>query len=149
MPKDIKLLDAGKNLVLIDNVISENSSSENSIQSKNSNRKNTTKKLFKIKSSSSLSSDFIENKQEEIINDDKEDSSEKSTSIKNGGNRNIFDHKEIEKDLFSFDSNFFINSEINSNNQNLINIIKNLLIELNKEMKSKDEEENNKSIKIN
>ena len=102
--------------------------------------------MFKIKSSSSLSSDFIENKQEEIINDDKEDSSEKSTSIKNGGNRNIFDHREIEKDLFSFDSNFFINSEINSNNQNLINIIKNLLIELNKEMKSKDEEENNKSL---
>ena len=146
LPKDIKLLDAGKNLVLIDNVISESSSSENIIQSKNSNRKNTTKKLLKIKSSSSISSDFIENKQEEIKNDDKEDSSEKSTSIKNGGNRNIFDHREIEKDLFSFDSNFFINSEINSNNQNLINIIKNLLIELNKEMKSKDEEENNKSL---
>ena len=146
LPKDIKLLDAGKNLVLIDNVISESSSSENIIQSKNSNRKNTTKKLLKIKSSSSISSDFIENKQEEIKDDDKEDSSEKSTSIKNGGNRNIFDHREIEKDLFSFDSNFFINSEINSNNQNLINIIKNLLIELNKEMKSKDEEENNKSL---
>ena len=143
LPKDkLKLLDAGKNLVLIDNVISESSSSENS------NRKHNTKKLLKIKSSSDISSDIIENKQEETKKDEQdeqESNSEESISIKNGGCRNIFDHKEIEKDLFSFDSDFFINSEINSNNKNLINILKNLLIELNNEVKSKEDEENNKS----
>ena len=148
LPKDkIKLLDAGKNLVLIDNTISESySENGNSSRIKNSNRKNTKKRILKIKSSSSISSDFLENKQqEEDKENNNEDNLNKNLSKRNDEYRNIFNDKAIENDLFSYDNNFFTISEINANNQNLINILKNMLIELNKEFKLKEEEENNKS----
>ena len=152
-----RLFDGGKNLVLIGNNGSENSSSDNK-KSDDSDRsfKKTTNKNLKIKSSSSISdnSDVLENIKEESKKDDKEeeeeeedDSLDKSTSIKNYEYRNIFDDKEAEKDLFSYDINFFINSDINAQNQNLINTLKNYLTLINNEIKnSQEEEENNKSL---
>jgi len=144
-----KIYDRGKNLVLIGNNGSENSSSENKNSDSSHRSFKKTTKILKIKSSSSISdnSDALENIIEESKKDDKDDSLDKSTSIKNYEYKTIFNDHETEKDLFSFDINFFINSEINSQNENLINIITNYLIIINKEIKrSQDEEENNKSL---
>ena len=140
------LFEGEKNLVLIGNQESENSSSE---PSKISNRSfKTGNKPLKIKSSSSISdnSDFMEKIKEESKKDENEDSLDKSTSIKNNEYINIFSDKEAENDLFSFDENFFINSEINSNNKILIKTLKDWFIKLNEEIKElKEEEEINKS----
>jgi len=147
--KDImKLLEYGKNLVLIDNIGSENSSSENrkSNISENSN-KNNTKKIFKIKSSSSISSENLDNIKEESKKDDENDDSiDKSSSIKDYEYRNIFNDKEREQELFNFDTNFFINTDINAHNPYLVNILKQWLIAINNEIKSKEEQDNDKSM---
>ena len=145
----MKLSEYGKNLVLIDNIGSENSSSESrkSNISNNSNKNNTKTKIFKIKSSSSITSESLENiKEESKKDDDKEDSIDRSSSIKDYEYRNIFNDKEKEKELFHFDTNFFINTVINANNPNLVNTLKNWLIEINDEIKPKDEQENDKSV---
>ena len=140
----IKLMEEGKNLVLIENNASENSSSE----AKKSNSSNRSfiksNKIFKIESSSSVSgdSDIMENDKEEP----KKDFVRKSISLKNIEYKNILKDKVAEKDLFSFDVNYFINTDINAKNQNLINILKNLLLSINKEIKNTQEEENNKSL---
>ena len=144
-----KIFGRGKNLVLIGNNESENSSSDNKKSDSSHRSFKKTTKILEIKSSSSISdnSDVLENIIEESKKDDKDDSLDKSTSLKNYEYKTIFNDHEAEKDLFSFDINFFINSEINSQNENLINIIKNYLIIINKEIKSsQEEEENNKSL---
>ena len=140
----MKLFEGGKNLVLIGNKESENSSSENrkSNSSNRSFKKGT--KILKIKSSSSVSEndEEMEDIKEESKKDENDDSLDKSTSLKNYEFKTIFTDKETEKDLFSFDINFFVNSEINSHNQNLINTLKNWLTTINDEIKfSQDEEE--------
>ena len=140
----IKLLEEGKNLVLIGNNGSENSSSEGK-KSNSSNRSiKKTNKILKIKSSSSISddSDIMEDSNEEPI----KDFVRKSVSLKNIEFKNKLKDKSAEKDLFSYDLNFFINSEINAKNQNLINILKDWLISINNEVKNSQEEENNKSL---
>ena len=140
----IKLLEDGKNLVLIGNNGSENSSSEGK-KSNSSNRSiKKTNKILKIKSSSSISddSDIMEDSKEEPI----KDFVRKSVSLKNIEFKNKLKDKGAEKDLFSYDLNFFINSEINAKNQNLINILKDWLISINNEVKNYQEEENNKSL---
>ena len=140
----IKLLEEGKNLVLIGNNGSENSSSEGK-KSNSSNRSiKKTNKILKIKSSSSISddSDIMEDSKEEPI----KDFVRKSVSLKNIEFKNKLKDKSAEKDLFSYDLNFFINSEINAKNQNLINILKDWLISINNEVKNSQEEENNKSL---
>ena len=140
----IKLLEEGKNLVLIGNNGSENSSSEGK-KSNCSNRSiKKTNKILKIKSSSSISddSDIMEDSKEEPI----KDFVRKSVSLKNIEFKNKLKDKSAEKDLFSYDLNFFINSEINAKNQNLINILKDWLISINNEVKNSQEEENNKSL---
>ena len=65
---------------------------------------------MRIKSSSSISdnSDVLENIIEESKKDDKDDSLDKSTSLKNYEYKTIFNDHEAEKDLFFFDINFFI-----------------------------------------
>ena len=145
-----KLLEYGKNLVLIDNIGSENTSSENrkSNVSINSNKNNTKTKIFKIKSSSSISSENLDNIKEESKrdDDDKDDSVDKSSSIKDYEYKNIFNDKEKEQELFNFDTNFFINTDINSHNPYLVNLLKIWLIEINDEIKSKEEQENDKSV---
>ena len=137
-------MEEGKNLVLIGNNGSENSSSEGK-KSNCSNRSiKKTNKILKIKSSSSISddSDIMEDSKEEPI----KDFVRKSVSLKNIEFKNKLKDKSAEKDLFSYDLNFFINSEINAKNQNLINILKDWLISINNEVKNSQEEENNKSL---
>ena len=143
----LKLFEANKNLVLIDNTASDNSLSDSS--SNNNDIKSPN--IDKIKSSSSITSEILENIKEETKKDDEEDNEEdnsidKSTSIKEGEYKNIFNDNDEEQDLFSFDSNFFINSKINAENENVINTLTGWLNEINNEMNSKDEDEINKSI---
>ena len=133
-----------KNLVLI----GDNGSESSSLEKKSNRSLKKGNKILKIKSSSSISdnSEIMENIKEESKKDENEGSSDKSTSIKNYEYKNIFDDKEAEKELFSFDANFFINSEISSKNENLINTLKTWFILINNEIKrEEDEEEVNKS----
>ena len=141
-----KLLDGAKNLVLIESSESEkNSSSINS--GSESNKINH--KLLKFNSSSSISGNSSENPDSKIS--ENENCSIDKSGTKNDDYRKMFDDEdehEHEHALLSFDENFFINSEMSSRNKNLINIIKNNLLELNEEVKNaKEEEENNNNNK--
>ena len=60
--------------------------------------------------------------------------------------KDIDKNQEPEQDWFNFDSNFFMNCDINVQNQNVVNTIKELLIEINNETNGKnenDKEDNN------
>ena len=142
----IKLLEGAKNLVLIEDSESYSSTSKLKSESQNDNTKIKSNKILKLKSSSSISDNSEDNS--DLKKEGNDESIDKGLSSKNIEYRNIFDDPEPEHALFSFDENFFINTEINSRNKILINNLKTWLIELNEEYKvpKDNEEENNKSI---
>ena len=138
----IKLLERAKNLVLIEDNESENSTSKRKSSYESRENNNKSHNILKLKSSSSISDDSDDNPNTK--KEENEESIDEEGVIKNNENQ------EYEKILFPFEENFFINTEMNSKNKNLVNILKEWLIELNEEIKiNKEEEENNKLNSIN
>ena len=76
------------------------------------------------------------------IKNDKDDSQNNSFCHETDEYQQIFENTEEEQNWFNFDNNFFMNSNINSQNIHIINIIKEILCEINDGYEN-DEENNN------
>lgn len=156
-----------KNLVLIDNYESSNDpksssecqDSENSEDSKDSNKISIIN-LKKTKSKEEIK----ENENEHNSNDEDyfnkviiESDEEIDKNIKNSNNEShnnsftgelkeyqkIFGDLDEEKNWFNFGANFFMNSDINAQNENVINTIKELLYEINNDYEKETEKDDN------
>ena len=159
-----------KNLVLIDNSESSNerkSSSdcedyENSEKSKNSKNKNSIINLTPTKNkeekenennnSNSNSNDKDYFNKVIIESDDEIDKNIKNSNNESHNNsftgelkeyQEIFADLDKDKNWFNFGVNFFMNSDINSQNENVINTIKELLSEINNDYEKENEKEDN------
>ena len=88
---------------------------------------------------------IIENMDEgdkKFNNDDNDDDQDNSFSGELIEYKKLIDNLDLEKNWFNFDSNFFMNSDINAQNQNVVNTIKELLSEINND--NNEENENDK-----
>ena len=128
----IKQNSKNKNLINLNNKSKahKNNNDENPNLDSNKNDKNYFNKVI------IESTDEIDKK---LNNDESEDNSF-SGELKEY--QEIFSDLDEEQNWFSFDKNFFINSDITIQNENIINIIKDLLCEINNE-NDNDKEDNN------
>ena len=168
--KTIVEKDNNKNLVLIDNISSEDKESDSENEEKNNIKKKPFKsislenkniQLFlkqkekpKIKNDDSNDSSYadddsfngiiIENMEEgdKKINNDDEDNSLSGEFYEY---KNIIDNLDLENNWFNFDLNFFMNSDINAQNKKVVKIIKDLLYEINDENNAENEDDNNEN----
>ena len=168
--KTIVEKDNNKNLVLIDNISSEDKESDSENEEKNNIKKKPFKsislenkniQLFlkqkekpKIKNDDSNGSSYadddsfngiiIENMEEgdKKINNDDEDNSLSGEFYEY---KNIIDNLDLENNWFNFDLNFFMNSDINAQNKKVVKIIKDLLYEINDENNAENEDDNNEN----
>ena len=153
-------LDKDKNLVLIDNYesSSENESESgcediNLFENGNSNNKNLILNL-KPKNENSNSSYNSDNEDDNNNNAILETSDVNEKKLKNDNQNNSFlkelsdcnkslDNIEEEQNWFNFDNNFFMNSDINSQNINVMNTIKELLCEINNDNEDEKDDKDN------
>jgi len=164
--------DKNKNLVLIDNYESSNErkssseceDSENSENSKNSNKISIIN-LEKNKSKEDKEKEKNENENENNNSNDNdyfnkviiESDDEIDKNIKNSNNEShnnsftgelkeyqeIFADLDEKKNWFNLGANFFMNSDINVQNENVVNTIKELLSEINNENEKEIEKDDN------
>ena len=156
-------LDKDKNLVLIDNYESSENENEsesgcedyNIFENGNSNNKNLILNLKpKNKenlenSNSSYDSDNEEDNNNNVIIETfganekklKNDNQNNSFSRELSDSNESLDNIEEEQNWFNFDNNFFMNSDINSQNINIVNTIKELLCEINNDNVNEDEKD--------
>ena len=168
LTKKISLTDSqkNKNLIVIDNYESseENSRSESSEESKNLKKQSSKNKNLNLilnynpknkksieKSNDSSFGENDEDNDKDYFKNSIIESSDNENKLKNENPNNSLsgdlsvDNKEIdeEQDWFNFDGNFFMNSDINAENLNLVNTIKELLSEINNEKDEDNDKENN------
>ena len=161
-----------KNLVLIGNYESSNERKssrdcedyENSEKSKNSKNKNSILNLKQTKNNEEKENENDNNNSNSNSNDKDyfnkviiESDDEIDKNIKNSNNEShnnsftgeLKEYQEIFADLdeyknwFNFGANFFMNSDINAQNENVINTIKELLSEINNDFEKENEKEDN------
>ena len=131
-----------KNLVLIDNFDKSSKNQSSSYDYDENIVDNNLIANLKIKDENNLN-DSNSNDNSNYFNKVIIESTEEIEKNKNNGSNNnsfskelmeyeeIFGDLEEEKNLFNFDSKFLMNSEINIQNKNVVNIIKELLSEIN------------------